>query len=168
MGKNCHFSSPKKRTKNVCPSRLGQKFEFSSSFFGRIEDTRKAFRNQLTFSRTQLAMWNYFFSIWGETRLLNYVHLKMGTKWIEILSEGVFLFLYITTWFLNQIEETSHENTAKICRFMRIFQPIIGNMGDFFFKCRIWISPYMYLSWMLLCRFSRPLSFFLFHIYVCV
>ena len=39
------FNSPKKRTKNVCPSRLGQNFEFSSSFFGRIEDTKKAFRN---------------------------------------------------------------------------------------------------------------------------
>ena len=39
------FNSPKKRTKNVCPSRLGLKFEFSSSFFGRIEDTKKAFRN---------------------------------------------------------------------------------------------------------------------------
>ena len=32
-----------KRTKNVCPSRLGQKFEFTSSFFGRIEDTKKTF-----------------------------------------------------------------------------------------------------------------------------
>ena len=39
------FDYPKKRTKNVCPSRLGQKFEFSSSFFGRIENTKKAFRN---------------------------------------------------------------------------------------------------------------------------
>ena len=27
------FNSPKKRTKKFCPSRLGQKFEFSSSFF---------------------------------------------------------------------------------------------------------------------------------------
>ena len=31
------FNSSKKRTKNVCPSRLGQKFKFSSSFFGRID-----------------------------------------------------------------------------------------------------------------------------------
>ena len=41
----CVFNSSKKRTKNVCPSRLGQKFKFSSSFFGRIEDTQKTFRN---------------------------------------------------------------------------------------------------------------------------
>ena len=27
------------------PSKLGQKFKFSSSFFGRIEGTEKAFRN---------------------------------------------------------------------------------------------------------------------------
>ena len=39
------FNFPKKRTKNFCPSRLGQKFEFSSSFFGRIGDTKKVFRN---------------------------------------------------------------------------------------------------------------------------
>ena len=39
------FNSPKKRTKNFSPSRLGQKFEFSSSFFGRIGDTKKTFRN---------------------------------------------------------------------------------------------------------------------------
>ena len=39
------FNSPKKRTKNVCLSRLGQKFEFSNSFFGRIKDTKKTFRN---------------------------------------------------------------------------------------------------------------------------
>ena len=39
------FNSPVKRTKNVYLSKLGQKFEFSSSFFGRIEDTKKAFRN---------------------------------------------------------------------------------------------------------------------------
>ena len=39
------FNSSKKRTKNLCPSRLGQKFEFSSSFFGRIEDTKKTFRD---------------------------------------------------------------------------------------------------------------------------
>ena len=34
------FNSPKKRTKNFCPSRLGQKFEFSSSFFWRIGDSK--------------------------------------------------------------------------------------------------------------------------------
>ena len=37
------FNSPKKRTKNFCPSRLGQKFEFSSSFFGRNGDNKKTF-----------------------------------------------------------------------------------------------------------------------------
>ena len=41
----CVFNSSKKRTKNFCPSRLGQKFEFSSSFFGRIEDTKISFRD---------------------------------------------------------------------------------------------------------------------------
>ena len=35
------FNSSKKRTKNFCPSKPVQKFEFSSSFFGRIEDTKK-------------------------------------------------------------------------------------------------------------------------------
>ena len=30
----CVFNSSQKRTKNFCPSRLGQKFKFSSSFFG--------------------------------------------------------------------------------------------------------------------------------------
>jgi hypothetical protein len=44
------FNSSKKRTKNFCPSRLGQEFEFSSSFFGRIEDTKKTFWNWLTFN----------------------------------------------------------------------------------------------------------------------
>ena len=41
----CVFNSSKKRTKNLCPGRLGQKLKFSSSFFGRIEDTKKTFRN---------------------------------------------------------------------------------------------------------------------------
>ena len=34
------FNSPKKRMKNICPSRLGQKLTFSSWLFGRIEDTK--------------------------------------------------------------------------------------------------------------------------------
>ena len=32
------FNSSKKRTKKFCPSRVGQKLTFSSSFFGRIVD----------------------------------------------------------------------------------------------------------------------------------
>ena len=44
------FNSSKKRTKNFGPSRLGQKFEFSRLFFGRIEDTKISFRDYLTFS----------------------------------------------------------------------------------------------------------------------
>ena len=39
------FNSPKKRTKNFCSSRLGQKLTFSSLFFGRIEDTKISFRD---------------------------------------------------------------------------------------------------------------------------
>ena len=39
------FNSPKKRTKNFCPSSLGQKLTFSSPFFGRIEDTKISFRD---------------------------------------------------------------------------------------------------------------------------
>ena len=39
------FSSPKKRTKNICYTRQEQKFEFSSSFFGRIGDIKNTFRN---------------------------------------------------------------------------------------------------------------------------
>ena len=39
------FNSPKKRTKNFCPSRLGQKLTFSTSFFGGIADTRFSFRD---------------------------------------------------------------------------------------------------------------------------
>ena len=39
------FSSPKKWTKNFCSSSLGQKLTFSSSFFGRIEDTKISFRD---------------------------------------------------------------------------------------------------------------------------
>ena len=35
----------KKRTENVCNSRLGQKSKFSSSFFGRIDDTKIPFRD---------------------------------------------------------------------------------------------------------------------------
>ena len=35
------FNSPKKRTKKFSPCRIGQKFEFLSSFFGRIGDTKK-------------------------------------------------------------------------------------------------------------------------------
>ena len=36
------FNSPKKRTKNFCPSRLGQKLKISR-FFGRMEDTKISF-----------------------------------------------------------------------------------------------------------------------------
>ena len=39
------FNSPKKRTQNFCLSRLGQKFKFSSSFFGKIGDTKKTFQS---------------------------------------------------------------------------------------------------------------------------
>ena len=39
------FDPPKKQTKNLCPSRLGQKLTFSSSFFGRIEDAKITFRD---------------------------------------------------------------------------------------------------------------------------
>ena len=39
------FNSSKKRTKKFCPSRLGQKFKFLSSFFGRIEDTKISFQD---------------------------------------------------------------------------------------------------------------------------
>ena len=45
------FNSSKKQTKDFCLSRLRQKLEFSSSFFGRIEDTKRTFRNKLTFSK---------------------------------------------------------------------------------------------------------------------
>ena len=38
------FHSPKKRMKNFCPSGLGQKLKRSSSFLGRIEDTKISFR----------------------------------------------------------------------------------------------------------------------------
>jgi hypothetical protein len=38
------FNSSKKRTKNFCPSSLGQKPKLSSSFFGRIEDTKISFQ----------------------------------------------------------------------------------------------------------------------------
>jgi hypothetical protein len=37
------FTSPKKRVKSFCPTRLGQKLKFSSSLFGRIEDTKISF-----------------------------------------------------------------------------------------------------------------------------
>ena len=39
------FNSPKKRMKNFCPSGLGQKLKRSSSFLGRIEDTKISFRD---------------------------------------------------------------------------------------------------------------------------
>ena len=45
ISKGLFLNSPKKRTKNFCPSRLGQKLIFSSSFFGRIEDTKISFRD---------------------------------------------------------------------------------------------------------------------------
>ena len=41
----CVFNSSKKRTKNFGPRRLGQKFEFSRLFLGRIEDTKTSFRD---------------------------------------------------------------------------------------------------------------------------
>ena len=44
-GNFCVFNSPKKRTKKFYPSRLGQKLTFSSSFFGRIKDTKISFRD---------------------------------------------------------------------------------------------------------------------------
>ena len=37
------FNSPKKRTKNFCSIRLGQKFEFSSSFLGELETPKRHF-----------------------------------------------------------------------------------------------------------------------------
>ena len=39
------FNSSKKRTKNLCTSRLGQKSWYLSSFFERIEDIKKTFWN---------------------------------------------------------------------------------------------------------------------------
>ena len=39
------LNSLKKQTKNFCPSRLGQNLTFSSSLFGRIEDTKISFRD---------------------------------------------------------------------------------------------------------------------------
>ena len=44
-GNSGFFNSPKKQTKNFCHSRLGQKLTFSSSFLGRIEDTKISFRD---------------------------------------------------------------------------------------------------------------------------
>ena len=44
------FNSPKKQTKNFCPSRLGQKLTLSSSFFWRIEGIKISFWDKLTFS----------------------------------------------------------------------------------------------------------------------
>ena len=46
----CVFNSSKKQTKNFYLSRLGQKLKFSCSFFGRIEDTKKTFRNWVPFN----------------------------------------------------------------------------------------------------------------------
>jgi hypothetical protein len=37
------FNSSKKRTKNFCPSRLGQKFEFSSSFIEELKTPKRRF-----------------------------------------------------------------------------------------------------------------------------
>ena len=48
------FNSPKKRTKNFCPSKLGQKLSFSSSVFWRIEDTKISLR------LTDLYLFYYF------------------------------------------------------------------------------------------------------------
>ena len=48
------FNSSKKQTKNFWPSRLGQKSKFSSSFFGRIEDTKISFWDYLTFTQAWL------------------------------------------------------------------------------------------------------------------
>ena len=44
------FNSHKKRTKNFCLSRLGQKLTLSSLFFGRIEYARISFWDLLTLS----------------------------------------------------------------------------------------------------------------------
>ena len=54
------FNSPKKRTKNFCPSRLGRKLTFSSSFFGRIEDAKIFFRDQLTFNSLYLINYMHY------------------------------------------------------------------------------------------------------------
>ena len=39
----CFFNSSKKRTKNFCLNRSGQKLKFSSSFFGRIQAPKRHF-----------------------------------------------------------------------------------------------------------------------------
>ena len=46
----CVLNSSKKRTKTV-RLEVRQKLDFLCLLFGRIEDTKKTFRNQLTFSR---------------------------------------------------------------------------------------------------------------------
>ena len=43
------FNLPKKQIKNFGPSKPGQRSTFSCSFFGRIEDTKISFQDQLTF-----------------------------------------------------------------------------------------------------------------------
>ena len=54
------FNSPKKRTKTFCPSRLGQKLTFSSSFLRRIGDTLISFRGELTFDMIRNMLCFYF------------------------------------------------------------------------------------------------------------
>ena len=64
-----NFNSPKKPTKHCCPSRLGQKLTLSSSFFGRIEDSKISFEinwpleNPVFELILPLTVWNWKFEI---------------------------------------------------------------------------------------------------------
>ena len=57
-GLSCFFNSSKRRTKNFFSSRLGKNKKKSSSFFGRIEDTKISFRDYLTFKNTSVLVEN--------------------------------------------------------------------------------------------------------------
>ena len=66
------FNSPKKRTKNFCPSRLGQKLTFSKLFFGRIEDTKISFRPLVFACSLTPDFDEFFFSILKNVYIIIY------------------------------------------------------------------------------------------------
>ena len=106
----CLFSvlnSPKKRTKTI---RLElpyyNKVKFFHSFFGTIEDTKKTFRNQLTFSLTEKCIIS---SIYSRNQIITNLISCCG----PFLAPKLFFFI----WLWNEARNRSL-NEQWLCKFL--------------------------------------------------
>ena len=91
------FNSSKNQMKNFSPSRLGQKFEFSSSFFGIIEDTKKTFRNYLTFSSSSSRTTTTKVKANNCPLMSGLLHILFTSFWVRSGVNDSELYLHIAT-----------------------------------------------------------------------